>query len=103
MKKQTRTKEQVDRTINALMDDIGYFWRQVENNVDVYWKNILRVNLNSEMGENKPQLDRQDMNELWEHISQRVHEGVDHYLEDVAYNLRDSVSYWKETGEWEEE
>ena len=55
------------------------------------------------MGENKPQLDRQDMNELWEHISQRVHEGVDHYLEDVAYNLRDSVSYWKETGEWEEE
>ena len=55
------------------------------------------------MGENKPQLDRQDMNELWEHISQHVHEGVDKYLFDVAHHLRDSVSYWKETGEWKEE
>ena len=103
MKKNTMTKEQTDRTIDALMGDIGYFWRQVEKNVDVYWKNILRVNLNYHMGENKPQLDRQDMNELWEHISQHVHEGVDKYLFDVAHHLRDSVSYWKETGEWKEE
>ena len=30
MKKNTMTKEQTDRTIDALMGDIGYFWRQVE-------------------------------------------------------------------------
>ena len=92
--------------INNLEEDIESLMNKNEDgNAKTNIMNFIRLCVNSEMGcdynTNKPQLTEVQMNKLWKHIESDVSDGISKYLENWAYENRDSVSYWMESGEWE--